>query len=186
MWRAQREREREREIERERERAIAITQIWFCTLMIRHNVLIWARLNGNIELINTLLNFELNKSPDWLAWTNYCSMFKITKFKWYHYRQGLKRKTTCLVINNTLTEEVAEFYFIGLTLNGYMNWNSHAKTSNKTSCTLCPWHHAQAETILAYFSHAIDLWFIDRVAPPIWTVPIPLQMYVTISTVMIV
>ena len=42
-----------------------------------------------------------------------------------------------LMINNTLIELVTEFNFLGLTVNEYMNWNSHTKKiANKISRTL--------------------------------------------------
>ena len=41
------------------------------------------------------------------------------------------------MINNTIIERVTEFNFLGLTVNEYMNWNSHTqKIANKISRTL--------------------------------------------------
>ena len=41
------------------------------------------------------------------------------------------------MINNTQIERVAEFNFLGLTVNEYMNWNSHTQEiANKISRTL--------------------------------------------------
>ena len=41
------------------------------------------------------------------------------------------------MINNTLIEQVTEFNFLGLTVNEFMNWNSHThKIANKISRTL--------------------------------------------------
>ena len=57
----------------------------------------------------------------------------------FHYRQRVitENDIPCLMINNTLIERVTEFNFLGLTVNEYMNWNSHVKKiANKISRTL--------------------------------------------------
>ena len=57
----------------------------------------------------------------------------------FHYRQRVitENDNQCLMINNTLIERVTEFDFLGLTVNEYMNWNSHTqKIANKISHTL--------------------------------------------------
>ena len=57
----------------------------------------------------------------------------------FHYRQRVltENDIPCLMINNTLIELVTEFNFLGLTVNEYMNWNSHTqKIANKISRTL--------------------------------------------------
>ena len=42
-----------------------------------------------------------------------------------------------LMINNAIIKRVTEFNFLGLSVNEYMNWNSHTqKIANKISCTL--------------------------------------------------
>ena len=56
-----------------------------------------------------------------------------------HYRQRVitENNIPCLMINNTLIERVTEFNFLGLTMNEYMNWNSHVqKIANTISRTL--------------------------------------------------
>ena len=47
----------------------------------------------------------------------------------FHYRQRVltENDIPCLMINDTLIERVTEFNFLGLTVNEYMNWNSHVK-----------------------------------------------------------
>ena len=90
--------------------------------------------NGNIELISTLYIQNWTKLPTGLPQTNYRLMFMI-----FHYRQRVltENDIPCLMINNTLIERVTEFNFLGLTVNEYMNWNSHVqKIANKISRTL--------------------------------------------------
>ena len=83
--------------------------------------------NGNIEQISTSINSELNKIADWLAVNKLSLNVQKTKFMIFHYRQRVitENDIPCLVINNTLIERVTEFNFLGLTVNEYMNWNSH-------------------------------------------------------------
>ena len=62
-----------------------------------------------------------------------------TKFMIFHYRQRIITGNDIprLMINSTLIEQVTEFNFLGLTVNEYMNWNSHTKKiANKISRTL--------------------------------------------------
>ena len=95
--------------------------------------------NGNIELISTLINSELNKIADWLAVNKLSLNVQKTKFMIFHYRQRVLTENyiPCLMINDTLIERVTEFNFLGLTVNEYMNWNSHVKKiANKISRTL--------------------------------------------------
>ena len=95
--------------------------------------------NCDIELISTLINSELNKIVDWLAVNKLSLNVQKTKFMIFHYRQRVltENEIPCLMINNTLIELVTEFYFLGLTVNEYMNWNSHVQEiANKISRTL--------------------------------------------------
>ena len=95
--------------------------------------------NGNIELISTLINSELNKIADWLAVNKLSLNVQKTKFMIFHYRQRVLTENDIprLMINNTLIERVTEFNFLGLTVNEYMNWNSYVKKiANKISRTL--------------------------------------------------
>ena len=45
----------------------------------------------------------------------------------FHYRQRILTENDIphLMINNTLIEQFTEFNFLGLTVNEFMNWNSH-------------------------------------------------------------
>ena len=90
------------------------------------------RCHGNIELISTLINSELNKSADWLA-VNKLSVNVKKLNSWYSTTiNGLSWKT----IFHASTR-VTEFNFLGLTVNEYMNWNSYVrKIANKISRTL--------------------------------------------------
>ena len=57
----------------------------------------------------------------------------------FHYRQRILTENDIprLMINNAISERVTEFNFLGLTVNEYMNWNSHTqKIANKISRTL--------------------------------------------------
>ena len=95
--------------------------------------------NGNIELVSTLINSELNKIADWHAVNQLSLNVQNTKFMIFHYYQWVitENDIPCLMINNTLMERVTEFIFLGLTVNEYMNWNSHIKKiANKISRTL--------------------------------------------------
>ena len=95
--------------------------------------------NGNIELVSVLINSELNKIADWLAVNKLSLNVQKTKFMIFHYRQRILTENDIphLMINNTLIEQVTEFNFLGLTVNEFMNWNSHTqKIANKVSRTL--------------------------------------------------
>ena len=54
-------------------------------------------------------------------------MYKKNKFMIFHYRQRILTENDIphLMINNTLIEQFTEFNFLGLTVNEFMNWNSH-------------------------------------------------------------
>ena len=95
--------------------------------------------NGNIEQISTSINSELNKIAVWLAVNKLSLNIQKTKFMIFHYPQRVitENDIPCLVINNTLIERVTEFNFLGLTVNEYMNLNSHVqKIANKILRTL--------------------------------------------------
>ena len=95
--------------------------------------------NGDIELVSILINSELDKIADWLAVNKLSLNVQKTKFMIFHYRQRVITGNDIprLMINNTLIEQVTEFNFLGLTVNEYMNWNSHTqKVANKISRTL--------------------------------------------------
>ena len=62
-----------------------------------------------------------------------------TKFMLFHnYQKTIDEDDIPhLTINDTIIERMTEFNFLGLTINEFMNWNSHAsKISNKISRTL--------------------------------------------------
>ena len=63
----------------------------------------------------------------------------------FHYRQRIltEHDIPHLMINNTLIKQVTEFNFLGLTVNEFMNWNSHKKNANKISRTLVAMNRLQ-------------------------------------------
>ena len=83
--------------------------------------------NGDIELVSILINSELNKIADWLAVNKLSLNVQKTTFMIFHYRQGIRTGNDIprLMINKTLIKQVIGFNFLGLTVNEYMNWNSH-------------------------------------------------------------
>ena len=85
--------------------------------------------DGYIDIVSTLINSELNKIADWLAVNKLSLNVQKTKFMIFHYRQRVitENDIPCLLINNTLIERVTGFNFLGLTVNEYMNWNSHTQ-----------------------------------------------------------
>ena len=92
--------------------------------------------NGDIELVSILINSELEKIADWHAVNKLSLNVQKTKFMIFHYRQKIimGNDIPSLMINNTLIEQVTEFNFLGLTINEYINWNSHTKKiANKIS-----------------------------------------------------
>ena len=68
--------------------------------------------NGNIELISTLINSEVNKIADWLA-VNKLSLNVQTKFMIFHYRQQVitENDIPCLMINKTLSNGLSSLIF---------------------------------------------------------------------------
>ena len=92
-----------------------------------------------IELVSILINSELDKIVDWLVVNKLSLNVQRTKSMIFHYRQRIITGNDMprLMINNSLIEQVTEFNFLGLTVNEYMNWNSHTqKNANKISRTL--------------------------------------------------
>ena len=85
--------------------------------------------NGDIELVSILINSELDKIAERLAVNKLSLNVQKTKFTIFHYRQRIITGNDIprLMINTTLIEQVTEFNFLGLTVNEYMNWNSHTQ-----------------------------------------------------------
>ena len=95
--------------------------------------------DGGVERVSILINLELNKIADWLAVNKLSFNAQKNKLMIFHYRQRILTENNIprLMINNAIIERVTEFNFIGLTVNEYMNWNSHTqKNANKISRTL--------------------------------------------------
>ena len=84
------------------------------------------------------VNVELNNIQEWLSIKKTSLNFKKTKFMIFHYRQrNIDNLILDLQIRSEKKERVAEFNFLGLTVDENLNWNAHIQTvSNKISRTL--------------------------------------------------
>ena len=96
--------------------------------------------NSNIDLVGVLIDSELNnyKIADWLAVNKLSLNVQKTKFTIFHSHQRIITENDIphLIINNTRIEQVTEFNFLGLTVNEFMDWDSHTqKIANKISRT---------------------------------------------------
>ena len=85
--------------------------------------------DGDIDRVSTLINLELNKIADWFAVNKLSLNVQKNKLMIFHYQQRILTENDIprLMINNTIIEWVTEFNLLGLTVNEYMNWNSHTK-----------------------------------------------------------
>ena len=121
--------------------------------------------DGNIVIVSTLINSELNKIADWLAVNKLSLNVQKTKFMIFHYRQRVltENDIPCLMINNTLIERVTEFNFLGLTVNEYMNWNSHTqKIANKISRTLGVMNRLKRYLPISAMKLMYDSWILSH------------------------
>ena len=84
------------------------------------------------------INVELNNIQEWLSINKLSLNVKKTKFMIFHYRQrNIDNLILDLQISSEKIEHVAEFNFLGLTVDENLNWNAHIqKVSNKISRTL--------------------------------------------------
>ena len=95
--------------------------------------------HNDMNYVSTMINLELTKISDRLAVNKLSLNAAKTKFMLFHNYQKLINEDDIphLTINDTVIERVTEFNFLGLTINEFMNWNSHSsKISNKISRTL--------------------------------------------------
>ena len=95
--------------------------------------------HNDMNYVSTMINLELTKISDWLAVNKLSLNAAKTKFMLFHNYQNIINEDDIphLTINDTVIERVTEFNFLGLTINEFMNWNSHSsKISNKISRTL--------------------------------------------------
>ena len=69
--------------------------------------------DGNIDIVSTLINPELNKIADWRA-VNKLSLNLQKKFIRFHYHQRVitENDIPCLMINKTPIERADAFYFL--------------------------------------------------------------------------
>ena len=95
--------------------------------------------NVGITEASEKINREINKVTDWLTVNKLSLNVNKTKFMIFHYHQRILGETNIpnLMINGNNIEQIDEFNFLGLTINEYMSWSSHAKkVSNKVSRVL--------------------------------------------------
>ena len=95
--------------------------------------------HNDMNYVSTMINLELTKISDWFAVNKLSLNAAKTKFMLFHNYQKFINEDDLphLTINDTVIERVTEFNCLGLTINEFMNWNSHSsKISNKISCTL--------------------------------------------------
>ena len=95
--------------------------------------------HNDMNDVSTMINLELTKISDWLAVNKLSLNAAKTNFMLFHNYQKIINEYDIphLTINDTVIERVTEFIFLGLTINEFMNWNSHSsKISNKISRTL--------------------------------------------------
>ena len=83
---------------------------------------------SDMDYVSTMTNMELSKISDWLAVNKLSMNTAKTKFMLFHNYQKTINEDDIphLIMNNTITERMTELYFLGLTINEFMNWNSHA------------------------------------------------------------
>ena len=84
------------------------------------------------------INMELNNIQEWLSINKLSLNVKKTKFMIFHYRQrNIDNLILDLQISSEKKERVAEFNFLGITVDENLNWNAHIqKVYNKISRTL--------------------------------------------------
>ena len=95
--------------------------------------------HNDMNYVSTMINLELTKISNWLAVNKLSLNAAKTKCMLFHNYQKIINEDDIphLTINDTVIERVTEFNFLGLTINEFMNWNSHSsKISNKISRTL--------------------------------------------------
>ena len=95
--------------------------------------------NRSMANASETINSEINRVTDWLIANKLSLNVNKTKFMVFHYYQRILEDTDIpnLMINGSSIERVSEFDFLGLTLNEFMSWSSHAKkVSNKISRVL--------------------------------------------------
>ena len=96
-------------------------------------------LEYDVHSIANAINAELERISDWLAVNKLSLNVKKTKYMIFHYHQRVLKEEDipCLIINGVVIERVPEFNFLGLSINEFMSWSSHAtKIANKISRTL--------------------------------------------------
>ena len=84
--------------------------------------------HNDMNYVSTMIHLELTKISDWLAVNKLSLNAAKTKFMLFHnYQKNINEDDIPhLTINYTVIERVTEFNFLGLTINEYMNCNSHS------------------------------------------------------------
>ena len=93
----------------------------------------------DINRVSTLINSEITKISEWLSVNKLSLNANKTKFMIFHNYQKVMTDSDIpqLEMNKTPIERVAEFNFLGITINEFMNWGSHSvKIANKICRTL--------------------------------------------------
>ena len=106
-----------------------------------------------MDYVSTMMNMKLSKISDWFAVNEFSLNTAKTKFMLFHNHQKTINEDNIphLTINDAIIERVTEFNFFGLTINEFMNWNSHA-SENIQQDILCTGCNEQTETLFAPFS----------------------------------
>ena len=89
----------------------------------------------NKHILENSINKELDNIYNWLCVNKLSLNIPKTKFMIFHHRQrNIENLIPNLLINNYHIEKVAEFNFLGITLDEHLNWNNHIqKICNKIS-----------------------------------------------------
>ena len=93
----------------------------------------------DVKQATNLINTEISKIYDWLSVNKLSLNASKTKYMIFHNYQKTITENDIprLAINGIPIERVTVFNFLGITINEYMNWQSHSlKIANKISRTL--------------------------------------------------
>ena len=87
------------------------------------------------KVMESNINKELDNIYKWLCVNKLSLNIPKTKFMIFHHRQkNIENIIPSLFINNHPIEKVADFNFLGITVDEHLNWNSHIqKIANKIS-----------------------------------------------------
>ena len=87
---------------------------------------------GDIDVIPSNINSELNDIQEWLSINKLSLNVKKTKYMLFHYRQrNISNIIPSIAISSEPIERVAEFNFLGLTIDENLDWNPHHQKNIK-------------------------------------------------------